>query len=338
MPAYPGMQRRIPSSNRLLDQAGSAAGSPIAAGKIHGPLPHLLTFHGVPMIGGNDGFACLRTKMQSTSLPPVQSANCISEECRDSRGGCQACRDLICFLALKQTQHNHLQVQIGQGMTRLCGRWCRRAQGQLGSIPAVPIALTVSSHTQLQNLRPALLSCCENATLHFRTIAEERHAGHYQFQPAVHDSSQAWGVGSSCCGTTNKNQVAAVLCRAAQLYVTSNGQSSPGLNLRRVPVILGRTCRCRFACEAHNPAYSCIGIEIVLLSAAVHAAQGCVAICDMRWAEQAGLYLRRVLETWQMQHLALPAGRQIMPACHVSCQECTAEGCHAYSAGTRACM
>ena len=46
MPAYPGMQRRIPSSNRLLDQAGSAAGSPIAAGKIHGPLPHLLTYHG----------------------------------------------------------------------------------------------------------------------------------------------------------------------------------------------------------------------------------------------------------------------------------------------------
>jgi len=220
-------------------------------------------------------------------------------------------------------------------MTRLCGRWCRRAQGQFGSIPAVLIALIVSSHTQLHNLRPALLSCCENATSHVRTIAEERHAGHHEFQLAAHDSSLAWGVGSSCCGTTNKNQVAAVLCRAAQLYVTSNGQSSPWLDLRRVPVTSAKVCRCRFACKAHNPAYSCIGVESVLLSAAVHAAQGCVAICDVRWAGQAGLDLKRVSVSGRCNTWHCPRGAR---SCHVSCQKCTAEGCHSCSAGTRACM
>lgn len=95
----------------------------------------------------------------------------------------------------------------------------------------------------------------------------------------------------------NKSQVAAVLCRAAQLYVMSNGQSSPWLDLRQVPVTFGKVCRCRFGCKAQGLAYSCIGVESVLLSATVHAAQGCVAICDMRWAEQAGLDLRRVSTT-----------------------------------------
>ena len=33
MPAYPGMRRRIPSSGRLLDQAGSANSSPGASGE-----------------------------------------------------------------------------------------------------------------------------------------------------------------------------------------------------------------------------------------------------------------------------------------------------------------
>jgi hypothetical protein len=33
MPAYPGMHRRIPSSGRLLDQAGSANSSPGASGE-----------------------------------------------------------------------------------------------------------------------------------------------------------------------------------------------------------------------------------------------------------------------------------------------------------------
>lgn len=43
MPAYPGMRRRIPSSGRLLDQAGSVTSSPSTAGEGAAPLPAFYT-------------------------------------------------------------------------------------------------------------------------------------------------------------------------------------------------------------------------------------------------------------------------------------------------------